>query len=105
MNLILERVCVCCRGRAFIPLTFSETCSTCTASGYELIDGEKLACPVCDGACWVSIEEMEQCERCDGTGLEQTGVGRRLPRRSGFELWIFLQRWRNRSEVCESRTY
>jgi RecJ-like exonuclease len=78
-----------------MPITLSETCSCCRASGYELIDDEKLSCPVCDGTCWVPIEEVEQCERCDGTGLELTGAGRRLLRRSGSELWIFLNRWRD----------
>jgi hypothetical protein len=93
INLILEQVCLFCSGGGFMPVTLSETCSSCSASGYEFIDNERLPCPVCDGTCWVPIEEMEQCERCDGTGLELTCAGRRLLRRSGSELWIFLNRW------------
>ncbi len=105
ISLILEQVCMFCGGCGFMPVTLSETCSSCSASGYELIDDEKLACPVCDGTCWVAIEEMEQCERCEGTGLELTGAGRRLLCRSGSELWIFLDRWREWRQRYESRDY
>jgi hypothetical protein len=100
IHLILEEVCLCCRGAGFVPVTVSEICSSCSASGYELFDGEKQACTVCDGTCWVPVDEMEQCERCDGTGLELTTAGRRLLRRSAPELWAFLNRWREwRGEV------
>jgi DnaJ-class molecular chaperone len=95
INLILEQVCVFCGGGGFTPVTGGETCSSCSASGYELVDNEKLPCSVCDGTCWVSIEEMEECERCDGTGLELTGAGRRLLCGSGSELPVFLNRWRD----------
>ncbi|MDQ6791218.1 MAG: hypothetical protein M3075_11300 [Candidatus Dormibacteraeota bacterium] len=100
IELILEEVCVCCRGDGFVPVTVTETCSNCGASGYELIEDDKQACGVCDGSCWVPVDEMEQCERCDGTGLELTAVGRRLMRRSAPQLWAFLNRWREwRGEV------
>jgi hypothetical protein len=92
----LEQICLCCGGAGSVPVTLSETCSSCNASGYEFIEGGRQPCAVCDGTCWVPIEEMEQCERCDGTGLELTRAGRRLLRRSGSELWIFLNRWRGR---------
>jgi DnaJ-class molecular chaperone len=78
-----------------MPVTMSETCSTCSATGYELVEDDTVLCPVCDGTCWVPIEEMEQCERCDGTGLELTTAGRRLLRRGGSDLWAFLNRWHN----------
>ncbi|MDQ6899551.1 MAG: hypothetical protein M3072_08595 [Candidatus Dormibacteraeota bacterium] len=100
IDLILEELCLCCAGAGFVPVTLSETCSSCSASGYELIDDDRQACPVCDGTCWVPVDEMEQCERCDGTGLELTAAGRRLLRRSAPVLWAFLNRWREwRGEV------
>jgi hypothetical protein len=61
INLILEQVCFICTGGGFMPITLSETCSSCSARGYEFVDHEKLTCPVCDGTCWVPIKEMEQC--------------------------------------------
>jgi hypothetical protein len=94
IDLILEEVCLCCGGAGFVPVTISETCSNCSASGYELIEDGKQACAICEGTCWVPVEEMEQCERCDGTGLELTAAGRRLLRRSAPGLWAFLNRWR-----------
>jgi DnaJ-class molecular chaperone len=96
IDLVLEQVCVCCGGAGFMPVTMSETCSTCGATGYEFVDDAVMPCPVCDGTCWVPIEEMEQCERCDGTGMELTTAGRRLLRRGSSNLWAFLNRWHKR---------
>jgi DnaJ-class molecular chaperone len=94
IDLILEQVCLCCGGAGFMPVTMSETCSACSATGYELSEGDTMPCPVCDGTCWVPLEEMEQCERCDGTGLELTTAGRRLLGGSS-DLRAFLNRWHN----------
>ncbi len=100
IELVLEEVCLCCGGAGFVPVTVTETCSSCGASGNELIEDDKRACGVCDGSCWVPVDEMEQCERCDGTGLELTAAGRRLLRRSAPQLWAFLNRWHEwRGEV------
>jgi len=93
--LILERSCSRCRGAAFVPVTEARACSSCTASGVELVDGREQPCSVCEGSCAVPVEVMEQCERCDGTGLELTEVGRRLLRLEAAQLRAFLERWRD----------
>jgi hypothetical protein len=93
--LVLERSCSVCAGAAFVPVTVTRACGSCTASGVEVDEGTKQPCSVCDGTCAVPVEEMEQCERCDGTGLELTPAGQRLLRLAGPQLRVFLERWRD----------
>ena len=93
--LALERSCSVCAGAAFVPVTMTRACASCTASGVEISDGQEQACSVCDGTCAVPVEAMEQCERCDGTGLELTPAGQRLLHQAGPQLRAFLERWRD----------